>query len=96
MANDNTCRRCSCDKNVVKMFSNENNMDPGPVPAELKDLSIIAQQSICRIAPAIHAHMLKHWGIAASGHCVTLQQDINEPAQILPNLRRKYGKPGKK
>ena len=30
--------------------------------------------------------MLKHGGIASSGHCVTFPQEINEPAQIFPRL----------
>ena len=85
MADQTTCRRCSRDKNAVKMFSNENNMNPGPVPDELKDISI-EQQLICRIAPAIHVHMLKHGGIAANGHCVTFPQNVNQPALILPKL----------
>ena len=80
------CRRCSLDKNHYKLFSNDNNMDPGLVPAELTDLSVVEQQLICRISPAIHVHMLKHGGIASSGHCVTFPQDVNEPAQIFPQL----------
>lgn len=88
------------DKNMVKMFSHENNMDPGLVPTELQDLSITEQQLICRIAPAIHVHMLKHGGIAASGHCVTFPQSINEPSQFLPKRPHEINiikviKPGK-
>ena len=30
--------------------------------------------------------MLKLWGIAANGHCVTFPQNVNEPSQILPKL----------
>lgn len=30
--------------------------------------------------------MLKHGGIASSGHCVTFPQQINEPATDLPKL----------
>lgn len=30
--------------------------------------------------------MLKHGGIASSGHCVTFPQQINEPATVLPKL----------
>ena len=86
MANEKVCKRCYSDKNTVKMFSFENNMDPGPIPDQLKDLSLTEQQLISRIAPAIHVHMLKHGGIASSGHCVTFPQDVNEPAQILPKL----------
>ena len=86
MGTDTICRGCFRDKNTVKMFSVENKMDPGPVPNELKDLSITEQQLICRVSPAIHIHMLKHGGISSSGHCVTFPQQVNEPAQILPNL----------
>ena len=86
MATDTICKRCSRDKNTVKMFSVENKIDPGPVPDELKNLSLTEQQLICRVSPAIHIHMLKHGGMASSGHCVTFPQHINEPAQILANL----------
>ena len=86
VSKENICRRCSHDKNPIKMFSSENNMNPAEVPAELVNLSVVEQQLICRIAPSIHVHMLRHGGIASSGHCVTFPQDINEPAQILPKL----------
>ena len=61
-------------------------MDPRSVPKELMGLSVVEEQLICRIAPAIQIHMLKHGGLAANGHCVTFPQDINEPSQILPKL----------
>ena len=80
------CHRCQQDKNHVKMFSKENLMDPGYMPEELKDLTLVEQQLICRLAPAISLHMLKHGGLAAKGHCVTFPQSIDEPAQIFPRL----------
>ena len=80
------CKRCSSDTNKVKLFSKENNMHPFDIPACLSDLSIIEQQLICRISPCINVHMLKHGGVASSGHCVTFPQEINEPAQIFPRL----------
>ena len=80
------CKRCQKDKSTIKMFSKENIMDPGAVPIELMNLSVIEQQLICRIAPTISIHLLKHGGIAANGHCVTFPQEVNEPAQILPKL----------
>ncbi|XP_021371429.1 uncharacterized protein LOC110466321 [Mizuhopecten yessoensis] len=61
-------------------------MDPQSVPAQLKDLTLVEQQLISRISPAINIHMLKHGGIAANGHCVAFPQQINEPARILPKL----------
>ena len=68
------------------MFSAENNMDPGSLPNELTGLTVINQQLIARISPCINVHMLKHGGIASSGHCVTFPQNVNEPSQIFPRL----------
>ena len=86
MATENICLRCYRDKSPVKMFSVENNMDPGEVPDQLANLTVVEQQLICRLSPAIQVHMLKHGGIAANGHCVTFPQNVNEPSQILPRL----------
>jgi hypothetical protein len=59
-------------------------MDPKQLPTELSGLSIIEQQLICRTC--MNVHMLKHGGIASSGHCVTFPQEVNEPAKIFPRL----------
>ena len=77
---DSICLRCHIDKGEIKLFSDENNMNPKLLPSALYDLSIIEQQLISRISPCINVHMLKHGGIASSGHCVTFPQEINEPA----------------
>jgi hypothetical protein len=68
------------------MFSDKNLMNPLQVPSELQNLTLVEQQLIRRIAPVILVHMLKHGGIAANGHYVTFPQDVNEPANILPQL----------
>lgn len=62
------CSQCKRDKKVLKLWSKENNMDPGLLPAELTDLTDAEQMLIARLAPAIHVRMLKHGGIAARGH----------------------------
>jgi len=54
---NNICDRCTKDKLSIKMFSKENNMDPGIVPPELKDLTIVEQQLISTISPCINLHM---------------------------------------
>lgn len=72
MATNEGCKRCF----TGKMFSSDNNMDPGPLPSELKDLTFIEQQLICRISLCI----VVHCGIASSGHYITSLQEINEPA----------------
>lgn len=41
MTTSETCERCYRDKQGIKRYSKENNMDPGKVPEELKDLTII-------------------------------------------------------
>lgn len=63
-------------------------MNPGKVPNELSDLSIVEKQIICHYAtaPCINVLLLKHGGIGSSGHCVTFPQEVNEPAQIFLRL----------
>ena len=80
------CKRCKADKNCIKMFSRENNMNPGVLPETLHELTLIEQQLIARISPCMHVYMLKHGGIASTGHCVTFPQEVNEPAKIFPRL----------
>ena len=86
MSSTAACTRCAKDKNNIKMFSAQNFMDPRKVPKQLEDFSIVEQQLICRLSPAINVHMLKHGGVGANGHCVTFPQAIDEPAQIFPRL----------
>jgi signal recognition particle subunit SEC65 len=83
---NDVCKRCFRDREPIKMFSSENNMDPGNTPQELMDLTMVEQQLISKISPCINVHMLKHGGIASSGHCVTFPQEVNEPGQIFPRL----------
>ncbi|CAG8738093.1 22149_t:CDS:1, partial [Rhizophagus irregularis] len=47
------CRHCYYDKNTVKKFSADNNMDPGDVPEELRDLTKIKEMLIARIFPIV-------------------------------------------
>ena len=80
------CSRCKKDTSLVRLFSSENIMDPGILPLELIDLTVVEEQLISRITPCINVHMLKHGGIAASGRCVTFPQEVDEPAKIFPRL----------
>lgn len=52
------CKKCANDKENIKMFSDENCMDPKPQPKELQGLSIIEQQLISRTSPCINVFML--------------------------------------
>ncbi len=80
------CKRCHADKHETKMFSDENNMNPGSQPVELGSLTMVEEQLICRLAPAMSVHLMKHGGMSASGHCVTFTQAVDEPAKIFPRL----------
>ena len=82
----NMCNRCRRDKNVPKVWSGENNMDPMSVPEDLSEMSDAEQMLIARLAPTVHVHMLKHGGIASRGHCIAFPQAVQEPAIILPRL----------
>jgi len=85
-SSNNCCARCKRDKQVPKLWSEENNMGPGLVPVELSGLTDVKQMLIARLAPAIHVRMLKHGGIASRGHCIAFPQAVQEPATILPRL----------
>ena len=71
MSTPGICYRCKHDKS-----SQENSMDPGPVPDIMQGLSLVEQQLISRISRAVQVHMLKHGGIASSGHCVAFPQNV--------------------
>jgi len=62
------CKRCKADKNPIKMFSLEKNMDPGILPNALLDLTPIEQHLFARKSTCMHVCMLKHGGIASTGH----------------------------
>ena len=72
--NNIICHKCFKDKSGIKMFSGENNMYPGILPAELQSLTVIEQQLIAKISTCTNIHMLKHGGIAANGHCVSFHK----------------------
>jgi len=44
--NENICRRCFSDQNQIKLYSLANNMNPGKLPSELYNMTIIEQQLI--------------------------------------------------
>jgi len=52
------CRRCHYEKGL-KLFSAENNMDPGILPQELQDLTYVEQMLIAQIHPIVSCHILK-------------------------------------
>ena len=87
------CKHCSTYKNIIQLYSEDNNMNPKLSPPEMSDLTVIEQQLISRISPCINVHLLNHGGIASSGHCVTFPQEVNEPAKLVPRLPKEIEVP---
>ncbi|CAB4417166.1 unnamed protein product [Rhizophagus irregularis] len=78
------CRRCYGDKNEIKKFSRANNMDPGDVPEELKNLTEIEEMLIAQTFPIISVYYLRGGQYAYSGNVINFPQDIGEFVSRLP------------
>ncbi|CAB4410504.1 unnamed protein product [Rhizophagus irregularis] len=81
------CRHCYYDKNTVKKFSADNNMDPGDVPEELRDLTEIEEILIARIFPIVSVYCLHGGQYAYRGNVINFSQNVEEFATQLPEIR---------
>ena len=71
---------------MVKTNSKENDQHPGPVPPELKGLSIIEEMLIARVDPMMKVYIKQGSQRASRGHCINFPQDISSLATNLPKL----------
>ena len=71
-----SCQRCKKDNQGPKLFSSDNNMDPGSVPAELLGLSQTEEMLIARCCPIMRVIHLKVGQLGYGGHVVNVAQDI--------------------
>ena len=79
-----TCSRCKRDKKPCRLYSAENDMDPGSVPAELQGLSEVEKLLIARAFPIMSIYR-KHGGQRGyKGHVLNLPQDIQGFLNSLP------------
>jgi ATP-dependent DNA helicase PIF1 len=78
------CYRCYYDKDLIKKFSKENNMDPGDVPEELQGLTQIEEILIAQIFPVISVYCLRGGQYAYRGNVINFPQDVLEFATRLP------------
>ena len=79
-----TCSRCKRDKKPCRLYSAENDMDPGSVPAELQGLSEVEELLIARAFPIMFIYR-KHGGQRGyKGHVLNLPQDIQGFLNSLP------------
>ena len=81
---DFMCTRCNRDKGQPKRFSAENDMDPGPVPECLKNLSQIEEMLIANACPIMCIYR-KHGGQRGyKGHVINFPQNVQTFLDKLP------------
>ena len=78
--NENTqmCERCTKLRkpNIPDMYSQENNMLPGPQPPCLQDLSLVETLAICPYRGVLKVIRLRGGGTRVVGHAVCVGQDV--------------------
>ncbi|KAK3917474.1 3-phosphoshikimate 1-carboxyvinyltransferase [Frankliniella fusca] len=67
-----------------RKFEKVNNLNPGPIPLELQDLSFVARQLISRIHPVVSLYKIKNCQYGYSGNVINFPQDVQELVDILP------------
>ena len=78
------CMPCKQDP-TQKKFTAENNMDPGVVPDELKDLTYIEQMLIAQIHPVVSLYKIQGGQIAYKGNVINFRQNIESYTTVLPH-----------
>src|SRR2546429_3629822 len=76
------CRRCSKEKGTKK-FSSENDMDPGEVPDELKELTEIEEMLIAQVFSVVTVYRLKGGQNGYRGNVISFPQDIQNFTNLL-------------
>ena len=72
------------DPNGVWMFSRANNMHPGIVPDQLKNLTTIEQAAIGMLHPQMNIIKYRGGGTALRGHGLLFRQDVGDFYKRLP------------
>ena len=83
------CKRCAQERyvhNVPYMWSEQNNMLPGPIPLELRDLTRVEMAAIAAFRVVMTIIKLKGGGTKHKGHAITFGQDIPSFCKELPRL----------
>lgn len=86
---DGICHTCALKdkgRQTVHLFSAENNMDPGIVPAYLPALTQIEEMVIARSHVQMMIKRYRGHQYHYTGHCVSFAQEIVRTVNILPNL----------
>ncbi|XP_034245757.1 uncharacterized protein LOC117647893 [Thrips palmi] len=72
------CKNC-------ELFTEENDMDPGDVPEELQDLTVVEQQLISLIHPVVSLYKIMNVQYKYTGNVINFPQNIQEIATSLPH-----------
>ena len=84
---NSSCAHCVRDKHQPKLYSHDNDMDPGILPPELQGLSQIEEVLISAIVPMMSVYKLPHGQYGGySGHVLNLPQNVSSFAKQLPRL----------
>ncbi|XP_057843827.2 uncharacterized protein LOC131053226 [Cryptomeria japonica] len=78
------CNQCRQEKNEHR-FSASNNMDPGPQPLELANLTQIEEMLIARVNPILQVTHATRGQCKYKGHTISFPQEVREIAKILPH-----------
>ena len=79
---------CStCNSINRSIFTDEmNNMNPGHIPDELRDLTYMEQILIAQINPIMQVYKLRGQQFAFKGNCISFRQDIRTYTRVLPHV----------
>ena len=80
------CTRCKRDKQSPKVYSRENNMDPGSVPQELLGLTQVEEMLVAAVMPMMSIYRLPYGQYGYSGHVINFPQYVLSFAATLPRL----------
>jgi len=81
---EETCNRCYSEETSPKKFSAGNNMDPGEVPEELRDLTEIEEMLIAQVFTVVSVYRLRGGQHGYRGNVINFPQDIQEFTKQLP------------
>ncbi|XP_074596305.1 uncharacterized protein LOC141851459 [Brevipalpus obovatus] len=84
MVGEDKCNVCAKESTSTK-FTASNNMDPGPIPPELEELSYIEQMVIAQIHPVVSLFKLGGAQYAHRGNVINFRQDISSSTTLLPH-----------
>lgn len=77
------CKSC-CNDNYAYKWGPLNNVDPGPVPEELRNLTYIECMLIARVHPVVSIYRIKGAQYGYRGHVINFKQNISEYIKKLP------------